>query len=831
MIRDLPVSTIEAFRTGLRQGGLGSMSNPLAVEQAAAAHLGLTRLRNKLNFIGYDSSYVPSWRMEFLLNSARYYAEHARQLERDSLQFQSSAEQEQMSQRLLVQQVATAASQLAVESRRGEEAAAAVAVADAAAGLAEVRRANGDETRREWAYYGPEILRVGTIGGVMGAAGGVLSFVAGNVGGAGAPFGPITQYLTGEMELTMRSSALVRQQRELNGAVALSQAEQQRAVLGVELARLQRVQAAATLAYAQSNLEFATAKALSADFWFAAARRTREFAQRYLDAAIRMAFLTEQAFEFAASRRIDRIKFDYASSDNRLAADALLADLDSIEAERIFSSEETEVPVRYVIPLRIRDLPSFETLKRTGTIRFDTTIAELDLAHPGTYFHRLLDVEVEIHALTTPTGIRGTLTKGGLSWLRFPSDDSGPAANVVQDWITDTPTRYRLAPLVREERSLVLSSFDTRRDSLVMRGANGSRLGLLEGDGCGSTWTLTFDPASNDFDLATLTDVNIVLYFTAKHDPALEEAVRLERQKGIARGTFLFERTLGYSFQESQPDTFYHLLNGVDGATDFERVVGFDVAAEEFPGGENARAVEGVSVAVVGPDGPANRVFAISSGAHSPTYDPDADDRSVLVFEANNAPPVAPAGQVPTVAGFTVFAQPPADRWFLRLRADDNPSLAVAATGAPQRYRAAADGRPALDDQGKMMPTPADASYWTRRSSRPTCSMSGGSSATATAFPAGGRARPVLGAFFDRPWQRVRGGGRGDGGRDLGGVRRARRLERDERRHAALGDGPGVHAEPDADDVVRAPPNRGRHAPHDSRRGGRPDRAPTLSRG
>ena len=109
VIRDLPVSTIEAFRTGLRQGGLGSMSNPLAVEQAAAAHLGLTRLRNKLNFIGYDSGYVPSWRMEFLLNSARYYAEHAGQLERDSLQFQSSAEQEQMSQRLLVQQVATAA--------------------------------------------------------------------------------------------------------------------------------------------------------------------------------------------------------------------------------------------------------------------------------------------------------------------------------------------------------------------------------------------------------------------------------------------------------------------------------------------------------------------------------------------------------------------------------------------------------------------------------------------------------------------------------------------------------------------------------------------------
>ena len=242
-------------------------------------------------------------------------------------------------------------------------------VADAAAGLAEVRRANGDETFREWSYYGPEILRIGTMGSIMSAGFSVASFAAGNVGAAGESYGAITKYLTGEMELTMRTSALVRQQRELNGAVALSQAEQQRAVLGVELARLQRVQAAATLAYAESNLEFATAKALSADFWFAAAKRTREFAQRYLDTAIRMAFLTEQAFEFAAGRRIDRIKFDYASSDNHLAAEALLADLDSIEAERIFSSEETEVPVRYVIPLRIRDLPSFETLKRTGTIR------------------------------------------------------------------------------------------------------------------------------------------------------------------------------------------------------------------------------------------------------------------------------------------------------------------------------------------------------------------------------------------------------------------------------------------------------------------------------
>ena len=93
---------------------------------------------------------MPTWRTDFLLNSARYFAGQARQLERDALQFQASAEQEQASQRLLVDRSRRRESQLAVEGRRGEEAAAAVAVADEAAALAQVRQANGEESIREW---------------------------------------------------------------------------------------------------------------------------------------------------------------------------------------------------------------------------------------------------------------------------------------------------------------------------------------------------------------------------------------------------------------------------------------------------------------------------------------------------------------------------------------------------------------------------------------------------------------------------------------------------------------------------------------------------------
>ena len=733
-MRDQPIEPIEAYRERLRSAIPGTVINPLAVEHAETAQLGLSRLRQGLNFLGYNPDYVPTWTYRFLLGSARYLTEQARQLERDALNFLANAEAEVGNQRLLVQQIGTAVSQLAVEDRRAEEAAAGIAVAQAASHLAEERQLTVEERIRDWERAAPALRLLGVIGGAIGGAGSgaqlaqVLASArqnpgvavgggqdsgSGTGGGAGSGaatgaglalgliWGAISSYLSNSIEQEMHSNELARQAEELRSAVRLANAEQARAAISANIVRLSQRQAAATLVYARSNLEFATAKTLSADFWFATSRRLREFAQRYLDAAIRLAFLTEQALEFQVGRRIDRIRFDYAATEERLAADALLLDINAMDAERVLTQEQRNRPIRHVLPLRIRDFWAFEQLKQTGRLRFETTVRELDLAYPGTFMHRLVDVEVEVRALATPTGIRGTLTKSGVSLLRFPQRGN-PALNAGEDWIRHTPTGHQTAPVVQADESMILSTFDVRRDSAILRGQEqDEQLRLFEGSGPGCTWELRFDQSDNDLDRRTITDINLVLYLTARYDPELADAVEIERRKLIALGAFPTERTKGYSFAGSLADAWYHLLNpGPDPAARLEQIVAFDVAPEEFPFGEVNQALRGVVVAFLGVNGPISVTFSISSAAHSPGYDTARDNRDVLVFVPSTTATADPG--TPNVTAFTGFTQHPADRWFLRLRADDNPLLAVtAADGTPQRFKVDANGQLMLDTSGR----------------------------------------------------------------------------------------------------------------------------------
>jgi hypothetical protein len=679
--------------------------NPLALQDATLAEAGILRLRNGLNFIGYEDDYVPIWTYHFLLNSARYFVEQARQLERDSIQSLNSAEQELGSQRMLAQQAGTAASQLAVESRRVDEANQTVDVSSVALGVASIRRLNNLGKIADFDDAAPTLLALGSIGGAVGGAGSGSSLSGGNPYAmiVGAAYGGVSSYLSGSTEQRMQRSDMVRGQRELNAAGALARAELARSTIGADVARLLHLQAATTLAYAQSNVEFAAAKTLSADFWFAHARRQRDMARYCLDTSIRVAYLAEQALEFSIGRKIDRIKLDYGAGNDLLAADALLLDLDSLESERILTRDQKSRPIRHVVPLRIRDFQGFEQLKRDRRLRFDTTVGEFDLDYPGAYMLRIVNVEVELRALVPPGGIRGVLSKSGISWLRFRTGSSS-APSPGSDWIQHTPSAFTLAPFIQEDESMVLSTFDARRDAAILRPQDeGEVLRLFEGSGLGTSWELSLEP-SVELDLSTVTDVNLVLYLTTDYDPELAEVVGIERGKQIALREYVLDRAKGYAFRDTLPDAFYHLLNpSTDSLSSVRRIVSFDAGSGDFPFGEVNRGLEGLSVAFLGGRGPVPMEFSISSAAHSPNYDPRVDDRTTLALEASSAATTDPAA--PNVYAFTNFGQAPEDRWFLRLVAEDNPSLArLDAGGQPHRFRVDADGAPVLDPNGDPIP-------------------------------------------------------------------------------------------------------------------------------
>lgn len=684
-LRSVAFDTLASYRAQVDALSI----NPRAAELAMSANQELLKIARSLNYLGYPDDYVPIWTYMFLLTTARYFADRARQLGRDALQFRSTAEQEQGNRRLLQQSVAITQGQLATESRRVDEADAAVAVAEAGDALAAVRAANNEDRKEELEAFGPTRQALGIVGGSIGGAssGASLGGIGGGAGAAagavlGATYGGISAYISGCIEMQAQRNELERQRLELDKASAMAGAEVSRATIGASVARLARNVAALNSIFAQSNLEFAQAKTLNAEFWFETSLRLADFASTYLERAIGVAFLTEQAFEFMDGRRLDVIKFDYSQSEGVLAADALQSDLDSVEYERVAGRLSKTTPVKHVVRLREKDFFGFSELKRTGFWTFDSALYDFDSAHPGGYQQRIASVEVEVRALVPPEGIRGTLRKSGLSYLRYRVGAAGTGAappNTAPDWVEHTPTSYRMAPVIQPDETLILSAYDVRRDAVVLRPDPGEQLRVFEGAGVAASWTVSLKPCSTEVNLATITDVNLIIYYYSQFDEGLARAVSLERRKLMGLGSLLFQRTRGFSLREIFPDAMYQLHNPPLDAPDDpwrQRTIQIPVQPGLFPPGQIRRRLKGITLVFVGVGDYLDVRASLSKGTLA---------LAAAAFQA--------AGDDPRIRTALGQDHAPDGTWELTIRASDN----VAAIGLPALYRVDTQGKVVLD--------------------------------------------------------------------------------------------------------------------------------------
>lgn len=686
-MRSIDFESVDQYLTDLTNRG----ENPRAVSLAMSANQQLRKLSANLNFLGYRDDYIPIWTYKFLLVTARYMTERARQLGRDALNFLQTAEQEQGNRRMLAQGVAVSQGQFSVESRRVDEAVAATEVAQAGLDLAQTRITNNENRINEFDALAPIREALGVVGGVMGGAsqGAGLGGIGGKpvaavVGaGLGATFGGVTSYLSGVIELQAQRNELVRQDLELVKAADLAQAGVVEAQIGASVARLTRNVAALNVIFAQSNLAYAAAKSLNAEFWFEHAARLQDLSDEYLENAVGVAFLAEQAFEFIEGRKMDIIRLDYSEREGALAADALLADLDSIEFERIRGRRNKSIPVKKAVSLREKDFLAFNELKLNGSTTFETTIFEFDSDFPGTFHQQIARIEVEVFALTGAQGIRGTLKTGGVSYLRYRATGNATPANTAPDWITYTPNEHRTAAVVQPSETLILSPFDVRKDSVMLRSDPEEELRIFEGRGVGGTWTVSLNQCAGDLDLASIYDVVVNLYFVARHDDALERTVELERRKLLGLGELVQNRSRGWSLKETFPDAMYHLHNPIPGAPGDpwqERTVTFEIDERTFPPNQVNRAVRGVTVVFVGEDGPIEVQPHLAMGSLSlnpADFSAAVSDPAVLSADASGAPPEG--------------------TWVLSLKADFN----TGGLSLPGRYEVGPDGKVALDDGGQ----------------------------------------------------------------------------------------------------------------------------------
>src|SRR5205807_8573604 len=143
--------------------------------------------------------------------------------------------------------------------------------------------------------------------------------------------------------------------------------------------------------------------------------------RRYLTMALRAARLMQQAYNFETDQNLKIVKGDYSSDEVKglLAADALMADIQSFTYDLITSTAGKPQPLKQTISLAQQYGFLFETqFRKTGSMQFETRIEDFDDYYPGIYAGRIDSVEVEVDGIVPVTGISGTLANSGISSYR-----------------------------------------------------------------------------------------------------------------------------------------------------------------------------------------------------------------------------------------------------------------------------------------------------------------------------------------------------------------------------------------------------------------------------
>ena len=576
-------------------------TNPAALQRMYRAAQALVQIRAGLNFLGYREDFAPVWRFDHLLQNARYFAEHAKQAERDFLNWRERAEAEHERRRQLAQQLSTQSAQVEMEALRIREARDQKKVVDASlSGISARSRALDtleDRTNDKAAFDGfMSVVQGGISGGQMGAAaGGGGAAVGALIGMATAGYGAMLTQAVTDAQFDL-------QRTELAAAAGVASRERTLADTRIDMAKASFEMTVLAREHMRENLAELYKRPLSAEYWWQLAQAIRENARRYLRDATHLAFLAEQAYEFEVERRVNVIKLDYSRTPNAdvLAGDYLLGDLDMLKADELINQGTKSVPIKFVLSLAARDPIGFAELKRTGRMSFETTMPELDQAFPGIYHAKIANVEVSVFALSGVDGVRGTLSHAGYSLVRTKLPPGVGTETTLapeeRDWLVDasaTGWPFRVKGNFHDPETMVLSSYAPRQDGALLPTPS-EMYRLFEGLGAAGGWTLELPRASNTFDFSTLADVRVAFYLSARYSDAVaaKVATRLAALRAADPRFTMRRRTL--STRAEFPDQWYALKNPAAGAT--ERVLELDVRAVDFPYNEVNRRLREVAV-------------------------------------------------------------------------------------------------------------------------------------------------------------------------------------------------------------------------------------------
>jgi hypothetical protein len=544
-----------------------SSENPRVQIVLRRARVQLSKIAGELNYLGIGV-HTPPFSFEYLQTLARYFAQHASQVEQAYIQFQSTGESEQLREQQMAQQVALTAASVELEERGLAEAQEGVDVAEANRTHAQVQVDNANQAANDFAGARWELLELDTLTAWANASAvdrddQVKLSISGYAyySASSKRRNVVLKELAAQRTLISHDLESARLDREIASAAAyreVARQQVQQAEARAEVAE-QRVRLAELQhQYAQENLTFLDGREFASAMWYNLAREARRLAGRYLDVAIEVATMMERAYLAETGRDLRKVKFEYGLNhlNGLLGAEALLLDVDYFTLDHV-RTKSKRAPMRQTISLADGFPMAFNRLLNTGTTYFETTLEHFDRRYPGFYLQKVKQVEVVFVGLGGSEGAHGTLRNIGVSQFRRKTGEI-----VNQVYPADV---------------MPLSDYDVRRDAIVFQ-LDGKELRLFENNGVATMWQLDLPQATNTFDLRQILDVQLVVYYDGFFDAGLESAIRaaLPSSGSASRALSLqlyapdelfFLRSQGSCRLEITPDLFpanqtHHTLTG-----------------------------------------------------------------------------------------------------------------------------------------------------------------------------------------------------------------------------------------------------------------------------
>jgi hypothetical protein len=502
-------------------GATATDTNPRVFALLLQANARLVQLRADFNWLGYTDDYVPPWRFQFLLERGRYFAEHAKQAQRDYLNFLSTAEREQLQQNSAEQAVALENANITIEEARVAQATAEHEAARLGKELSQLTSENAlerdnnyrdfqrkaDESDAPWweqvAQLGGAVISGGVSGGVGGGIGGLLS-------GLGSLNAQERQEKIQHAQREYERKSLLLAVEEAGKAVDVATQQLAVAAAAVTVASLQHQAALLRHEFAVETAAYLANRVLNSEQWFRLANSIRSVADTYLRYAVEIAFLAEQAYEFEADKQLNVIRFDYDLSElgDFLAGDFLLRDLDTLEQDLVVTQREREQYVRYVLSMA-REFPeALQELRDTGRATFSMVLEQIERRFPRLILARLGAVDVVPLALLDQSRFSLRLTHQGFSRMRRRP---APGADPAEPWPAD--------PRLHAPETAIYSGLSRQDAASIFPVTTSGQRNAFEGRGAAGAWEIDMSMEENQVVPGSLADVlitfNIAGFFDA----------------------------------------------------------------------------------------------------------------------------------------------------------------------------------------------------------------------------------------------------------------------------------------------------------------------------